>query len=46
MYERCGMGPCASGVKCDVVEWVKINTLRWFGNMERKKSEEFLKNYM
>ena len=28
VYERCGMGPCANGVKCDVVEWVKLNTLR------------------
>ena len=23
MYERCGVEPCANGVKCDVVEWVK-----------------------
>ena len=23
VYERCGMGPCADGVKCGVVEWVK-----------------------
>ena len=43
VYERCGMGPCAHGVKCGVVEWVKINTLRCFGHMERKKSEEFVK---
>ena len=28
---------------CDVVEWVKKNMLRWFGHMERKKSEEFVK---
>ncbi len=31
VYERCGMGTCANGVKCGVVEWVKRNTLRWFG---------------
>ena len=30
-------------VKCDVVEWVKINTLKWFDYFERKKSESFVK---
>ena len=44
MYERCCMGPCAHGVKCGVVEWMKKNTLRWFGHIERKKSEEFVKS--
>ena len=43
VYERCGMGPCANRVKCGVVEWVKINTLKWFGHLERMKSEKFLK---
>ena len=28
---------------CGVVEWVKKNTLRWFGHIERKNSEEFVK---
>ena len=37
VYERCGMGPCAHGVKCGVVEWVKIDTLRWFDHIEEKK---------
>ncbi len=23
VYERCGMGACASGMKCGVVEWEK-----------------------
>ena len=41
--ERCGMEPCANGMKCAVGEWVKRNVLRWFGHMERKKSEEFVK---
>lgn len=41
MYERCGMGACASGVECKVVEWVIRNTMRWFGHVERMKSEEF-----
>ena len=36
-------GPCANGVKCGVVEWVKRNTLRWFGHTERKNNEEFVK---
>ena len=42
--ERCGMEPCANGVKCGVVEWVKRNTFGWFGHIERKKSEEFVKS--
>ncbi len=43
MYERCGMGSQANGVKCGEVEWVKRNTLRWFGYIERMGSEEFVK---
>ncbi len=43
MYERCGMGNHANGMNCGVVEWVKINSLRWFGHTERMKSEEFVK---
>ncbi len=39
MYERCGMGSHPNGV----VEWVKRNTLRWFGHIERLGSEEFVK---
>ncbi len=30
-------------MKCGVVEWVKRNTLRWFGHIERMNSEEFVK---
>ncbi len=33
-----------NGVSCGVVEWVKRNTLRWFGHIERMGSEEFMKN--
>ena len=43
VYERCGMEPSAHGVKCGVVEWVKVNTLKWFGHMERKRNEVFMK---
>ena len=43
VYERCGMSHCASGVQCGAVEWVKRNTLRWYGHMERMKNEEFVK---
>lgn len=43
VYEKCGMGSCANVMKCGVVEWVKRNTLRWSGHMERIKSEEILK---
>ena len=35
MYQWCGMGPCANGLKCCVVEWVKRNT--------SPQSEEFMK---
>ena len=28
VYDWCGMEPCANGVKCGVVEWVKRNTLK------------------
>ena len=28
VYERCGVGPFANGVKCCVVEWVKRNMLK------------------
>ncbi len=41
------MGSNANGVNCGVVEWVKRNTLRWFGHIERMGSEEFVnKVYM
>ncbi len=26
-----------------MVEWIKRNTLRWFGHIERMNSEEFVK---
>ncbi len=43
VYERCGMGSRTNGVNCGVVEWMKRNTLRWFGHTERMGSEEFVK---
>ena len=36
MYERCDMGLCTGGVKCGVVDWVKINTLWWFDYFEKE----------
>ncbi len=41
--ERCGMGSQVNGVNCGVVEWAKRNTLRWFGHIERMRSEEFVR---
>ena len=41
--ERSVMGPCANVVEHCVVQLVKRNTLRWFGHIERKQSEEFVK---
>jgi len=43
VYERYGMSENARGVDCGVVEWVKRNTLRWFGHMERMQESEFTK---
>ncbi len=43
MYERCEMGSQANGVNCGVVEWLKRNTLRWFGHIQRMGSEEFVR---
>ncbi len=40
MYEKCAPGSCASGVQCGVLEWVKRNTLSWFGHIERMKSDD------
>ena len=44
--KACGKGVAYDLVQmewCGVVEWVKRNTLRWFGHIERNKSEEFVK---
>ncbi len=35
VYNRFGMSSKGEGMKCEVVEGVKHNTLRWFGHMER-----------
>ena len=35
IYNRYGMSEKGIGMKCGVVEWVKRNTLRWFGHVER-----------
>ncbi len=46
MYERCGMRQRGSRVGCDVVEWVKRKTLRWFGHIEGMGKEESVKVYL
>ena len=47
IYEKYDFaGLCANGMKCSVVEWMKRNTLRWFGHMEGKKGEAFVKVYV
>lgn len=30
-------------MKCGVIEWVKRNSLRWFGHITRMKNEDFVK---
>ena len=37
------MGTQANGMKCEVVEWVKRNTVRWFGPIKRIQSDEFVR---
>ena len=44
VYERCAIGTHANEVKCGVEDWVKRNTLRWFGHTKRMKNEEFVKS--
>ena len=34
IYEGCGLGTCATS-EVWMVEWMKRNTLRWFGHIER-----------
>lgn len=38
---RCGMRSHGNGVNCEIVEWVKRSTVRWFGLIERMGNEEF-----
>ncbi len=33
----------ANEVNCGVVAWIRRNSLRWFGHIERMESEEFVK---
>ncbi len=40
MYEKCGMNTYASGV---TVEWVRTNSSRWLGHVERMGSGGFVK---
>ena len=39
IYSRYGMSERGVGMKCGVVEWVKRNTLRWFGHVERMQGD-------
>ncbi len=43
VYGRCGIGSHANGEDYGVVEWVKRNTLRCFGHIERMESDKFMK---
>ncbi len=35
-YGRFGMSETAVGMDCEVVEWVKPSTLRWYGHGENE----------
>jgi len=43
IYRRFGMESDGVGIRCGVVEWVKRNTLRWFGHVERMQQDELTK---
>ncbi len=43
MWSNPSMSTCVNGVNCGVIEWVKRNTLKWIGHIERMGSEEFVK---
>ncbi len=38
--ERYDISTCTNGMNCGVVEWVKINILKWFGHVWRMGSKE------
>ena len=37
------MSVTGRGMKCNILEWMKGNTLKWFGHFDGMKSEEFVK---
>ncbi len=43
--ECCSISACTTGVSFGVVEWLKRNTLKTCGYVERMRSEEFVKVY-
>lgn len=38
-----GMGVKVRGVSCNVTEWVKFATLRWFGHVIRMNKDDLVK---
>ncbi len=43
MYGRFGMSETAVEIDCEVVEWVKRSTLRWYGHVTRMNECDFTK---
>ena len=43
VYNRMGMEIDGLGINCGIIEWVKRNTLRWFGHVERMQVGELAK---
>ena len=43
VYENFGMEEKAEGINCGVVEWVKRNTLRWYGHVRRMPEDRIAK---
>ncbi len=43
IYGRFGMSKAAVGMDCEVVEWVKQSTLRWYGHVMRMNACDFTK---
>ncbi len=43
IYENFGMSEKKEGIKCGVVEWMKRNTLRWYGHVRRMEEDRLVK---
>ncbi len=43
MYGRFGMSKTAMGMDCEVAEWVKRSTLKWYEHVMRMNESDFYK---
>ena len=43
IYENFGMSERKEGMSCGVMEWMKRNTLRWYGHVNRLEEDRLVK---